>query len=331
MTEQQTILESTYIKDYSPGQEYIGFLAVRKASPDKTNGGTGKPFLNATLSDGDDDYNAKQWNYDGPSPAENTIIKVQAMVETYLGKPQLKIIRWRPAEEGECSQRFIPVCPRSINEMADELHQNIISINHSGLQELVTDLINAYREDFISCPGAMKHHHAYIGGLLEHTLGVAAIASKLALGEEVDKDLLLAGAILHDTGKIWECDWTGHAITMKTEGRFIGHICKGITLIENWTMRCPGVVDRETLNLLLHMIVSHHGKLEWGSPVEPITKEAVILHQADYIDTNLWKINKAEADTEPGTWTKKIYGVNKEFYVPSRDSQELEPAATSGL
>ncbi|MFA5451646.1 MAG: HD domain-containing protein [Dehalococcoidales bacterium] len=276
----------------------------------------GSPYLSLTLSDGETDIASKQWNYVDDPPSENTVIKVQALLETYQGEPQLNIQRWRAAEEGECLQRFIPMSPCDIKQMKESLLVFVGSISNKGLRKLVEAVLECSMEAFCQCPAAMYHHHNYIGGLLEHTLEVVRQAQKLSFGEDINDDLLLAGAILHDIGKIWTYDWSGCSIIMTDLGKMVGHIVKGIVKVSEVGAKITELND-ETIRLLLHLIASHHGKLEWGSPVEPVTKEALILHKADLADVEFWKIAKAASEVEPGQWTGKILGINREFYVPA--------------
>jgi len=298
------------LKDYQPGQTLVEFLAVRKSST--ATASNGKKYLSCTLSDGETEINAKQWDFDGEPPKENTVIKVKADVELFKGNNQLVIQQWRPADVGESDpSKFIGRCPRPIKDMSDELVNYLSSINSQKLSTLVHVILDNCYEKFTTCPGAMRHHHNYIGGLLEHTLSVTAMALTIApMGSS--NDLIIAGGLLHDIGKMFEYDWSGCSIQMTTEGKLCGHIAIGIRILQGYVETTK--LDYETYFALLHMIVSHHGKPEWGSPIEPVMKEAIALHQADALDAQMWKIQKAESETT-GEWTDRIYGIGREFYV----------------
>jgi len=298
------------LKDYQPGQQLVEFLAVRKAST--ATASNGKKYLSLTLSDGETELNGKQWDFAGEAPKENTIIKVKADVELFKGNNQLVIQQWRTAEPGESDpSKFIGKCPIGIEGMKGSLSYWLSLIKNTELNAFVNAIIEANYNKFITCPGAMRHHHAYIGGLLEHALNVTH--NTLLLAPDGNKDLLIAGGLIHDIGKIWEYDWSGCSIQMTTEGKLLGHIAIGIRTLEAVKHEyCD--LDESIYYPLLHMILSHHGKPEWGSPVEPVMKEAIALHQADVLDAQMWKIQKAETEAT-GEWTDRIYGIGREFYV----------------
>lgn len=293
------------ICDCAIGESIVGFFAVRNVNVSTARNGS--TFLSCVLSDGQMELPAKQWDLVGIPPRENTVIKVQAVMDRYQGQPQLVIQRWREAEPGEYKpDQFIPKSPLDPASMWQELQCFIGQIQHPGLSRLVDIVLNNYTDAFISCPGAVKHHHAYIGGLLEHTLGVCKNALAVAT-DNCNKDLLLAGAILHDIGKIQTYDWKGCNITVTDEGKLLGHIVIGAKILEScMSANPPPELDKKTHNALLHLLISHHGKLEWGSPVEPMMKEAVILHAADMLDAQLWKMSRAEAEAEAGEERKQV-------------------------
>ena len=300
------------IKDYTTGQTFVGFMAVRKASVQPTKNGS--KFLSLDLTDGQTDIPAKQWDFTDIPPAENTVIKVKATMDQYQGQPQLIIQRWKLAEPGEADpSQFIGRCPVDIGTMMNELCSYINMIQNPDLKTLVNIIVSDNADRFIACPSAMKHHHAYIGGMLEHTLGV--VSKSMAMSPvEINRDLLIAGAALHDIGKLWEYDWSGCCIQLTNEGRLHGHIAIGVKVLQSYA-EYTEYVGRNIYDALLHVILSHHGRLEWGSPIEPVIKEAIIIHQADMLDVQLNKIQKAETESGDSEWTAKIYGINREFYV----------------
>lgn len=300
------------LKDYQTGQNFAEFLAVVKSTVGTAK--NNKPYLDLRLSDGETQLSAKQWDYTGDAPKENTVIAVKATMESYQGTPQLVVEKWRPSEPGEVDpSKFIGKSPYLITAMWTELQAFLGLIKNQNLASLVDRILENNIDKFTSCPAAMGHHHNYIGGLLEHTLGVLKYALAIA-PDNCNKDLLIAGAILHDFGKIDEYDWSGCTITLKPTGKLLGHIAIGYGTVNHYWSQDQSL-DLDTLNGLLHLILSHHGKLEWGSPVEPKMKEAFVLHQADMMDANLWKINKAEHDAGEEQWTAKISGIGREFYV----------------
>lgn len=318
------------MSDYIVGQKITDFFAVKKS-----NIGTARndsKYLDLRLSDGKQELSAKQWDYTGDSPQENTIIKIQAMVGSYQGQIQLIIQQWRQMQPGECdSIKFLPVCPWSKDDLLEDFYilaEKVQDDDYSNLVKTVTG--SPVFELFVTAPGAKSIHHAYLHGLLEHSVDVARKALAMA-DSSTNKDLLIAGALLHDIGKIHAYDWSGCVITNTAVGYLVGHIALGLMTIDGFIRN----MDQDKKLLLYHLIASHHGKLEWGSPVEPQTKEAVILHAADMMDFQVNVIDKAMAEAAPGSeWTSKARGIGREFYIgglkPELDETVSAPADTTG-
>jgi len=306
-----------YVKvliNYAVGQTFQGFLAIKRCEVRQTS--TKKDYLDLTLSDGHTDMVARAWEHTGPAPTVNTVIYANAMMTQYRSDNQLNINKWRVSGDGECNPAdFLPVTPKDVNQMREELKGYMLRITDPGLVQMLRSIFTFYYNDFIEAPAALYYHEPYIGGLLEHTCGVVDQCLRLAT-DDIDTDLLLTGAILHDIGKCLDYNWKNSCvITMTDTGQLLGHITQGMMLISGQAVNCPDLTT-ERLNLLLHLIASHHGKLEYGSPVEPRTKEAILLHNADMLNAELWKINKAQSQTPDGeNWTGKVIGMNRRFWV----------------
>jgi 3'-5' exoribonuclease len=165
-------------------------------------------------------------------------------------------------------------------------------------------LFNKYEEKFFSAPAAMFHHQNYVGGLAEHSVQVAEKALSLAHAcGDVNKDLIIAGALLHDIGKMYTYKNAGGAIDTTDEGKLLDHIVLGLLLV-NATV--TAYLPAKKLMLLQHIILSHHGKYEWGSPVLPMCREAIIVHEADMMDATMSKIHTLVDETpEEKNWTKR--------------------------
>ena len=299
--------------EYIVGQVITDCFAVRKASIPLT--AKKAKYLSCILSDGKTDYSAKQWDYNSDSlPQEDTVIKVDAVVKEFEGRIQLNITNWVPVDPAEVAPgQFIPKCPINIKVLLEELRGYIAKITDTELNNFVRHILNDIKIDFQQCPAAYTHHHAYLGGLLEHTVGVCKKA--FALGDGCNTSLLIAGAILHDIGKIHEYEWRGCcSIKMTVRGKLHGHIAIGNMMLNEYQKQCP--INQNTFDLLLHMLLSHHGKLELGSPVVPHTLEAYVLHAADAADAVTAKIMKAHFDTSAGQeWTSMVYGIGNAFYI----------------
>jgi 3'-5' exoribonuclease len=309
--------------NYLANKRITDFFAVRKSNIFKAR--NGNDYLDLKLYDGAQEIPAKQWDYTGPLPQENTVIQVTAAVGSYQGQVQFTIQEWSVPQSGECDPgRFLPVCPRSQSSLLDEF----IELTEMVKDEYYAWILKEFMSDgvfaqFIVAPGAKNIHHAYLYGLLEHSVDVTKKALVMA-GNQVDKELLITGALLHDIGKIHENDWSGCAISKTSIGWLLGHITLGLMIIDRLNQKLFNLPEKHTL--LYHLIASHHGKLEWGSPIEPQTKEAIILHAADMLDFQYSVIDKAmEEVSASNEWTGKVAGIGREFYV-GKPAQETEKA-----
>lgn len=214
---------------------------------------------------------------------------------------------------------FLPTSTRPVAEMVAELQKQVASLQ-SPWQELVSHILLApnFLPLFSKSPAARTMHHAYIGGLLEHTLSMAFIADLLAVHYPyVNRNLLLSGVLLHDCGKAIEYELTP-GFTFSDDGRLIGHIIRAITLIEKAALNL-GTMPDESLRQLIHLIASHHGTLEWGSPVVPKTLEAILLHQIDLLDSRVQGFfDYLNHDPGEGPWSQKMSNMfNSELRYPA--------------
>lgn len=308
----------TKLNTASLGQPFSGTLVVRDCSV--RQGSNSKDYLALRLTDGETDITARVWEHTGEPPAVNIVIFVKAAQSEYKGQPQLTITEWRQARPEEYRPAdFLPVCPADREELKKKLRGYIERVRDPGLSQLLYALFRDNKEfvkAFLAAPAATYHHHAYLGGLLQHSVSVADRCLSL-LTPETDVDLLVAGALLHDAGKVYDYDWSGLVISMTESGRLLGHIAQGLLLVDRHAKDCPDLAP-ERLSLLLHLIASHHGKLEWGSPVEPCTLEAVLLHEADYLDMQLFKLELARSQVPKGEGCTKVPGFGRQFWFGER-------------
>jgi 3'-5' exoribonuclease len=248
-------------------------------------------------------------------------VQVKGMVSEYRGMLQL-VLRSasRIAAENVEPADFLPVTSRNIDGMFEKMVQITDSLKTTWLQDFFrlfwadTELARLFK----TAPAAKKMHHAYIGGLLEHTLSMAILVDKLAGHYTgIDRDLLLAGAILHDIGKIREFEFSSH-IDYTSEGRLLSHIVIGIQIIDE-KLKLMKTFPEEQAMLLKHLVVSHHGVREFGSPELPKTIEAVLLNHIDEIDSKVKGIREFMASEDPnGSWTSFHKLLDRHFYLGNK-------------
>ena len=237
--------------------------------------------------------------------------------------PQIQVRRLRPAEPGEYdAAELVPVSPISTGELGERLHQLVDSVGQAHLRALLERVFDGSREPgatFVVAPAAVRNHHAYRHGLLEHSVIVAETAAGVASRlDTVDRDLTVAGGLLHDIGKTQAYTSGGMAPLMTDAGRLRGEIVIGHDMVRDLIAEVPGFPDELALRLL-HVIVSHHGMREKGSPVVPQTREAVIVHYCDDMTARIAAIDDAERATAAGeSWSSRIFMIDAPAYFGSR-------------
>ncbi len=288
-----------YLKDINNGDDVKGIYFIKSAQQGTTQ--RGDPFYSLKIADSSMQTDCKIWAPLSTVFKEiptNTFASIEAKAQTFKDNIQLSIREFRVLDEEEIKNldlsHFIATSPRSKQEMMEEL-QNIIDehLVYKPWKKFVNYVLNDDRVGpyFYDAPGAKSIHHAYLHGLLEHTLGVCknciAISS---LYPEIDKQILIVAALFHDVGKIEEL--SGALGTEYTDiGKLVGHISLGIEILEPYFEKSK--LDRHLVLHLKHLILSHHGELEYGSPKVPVTAEAFILHYADNIDAKIAQIFQA--------------------------------------
>jgi 3'-5' exoribonuclease len=283
---------------------------------------TGEPYLTLTLGDRTGDLDARMW--DNAAEVIDTFerddfIRVRGLMQIHHGRLQLTVHKLaRIAPESLDQSDFFPASSRDLDEMVAELRQIVAGIDTPPLQELLRAIVND--PEIVSrlrvAPAAKSVHHAFIGGLLEHVLSMCSVAKLIGPHyRDIDLDLLLSGVILHDIGKIHELTYE-RSFGYSTVGQLLGHIHIGIRMIDDKIRGIPGFPDR-LRTLLHHMILSHHGELEYGSPKVPVFPEALLLHHIDNLDSKMECMRAAiEKDRLVETcWTS---------YVPPLDRSVLK-------
>jgi len=287
-------LSSPFLADLREGDAFEGFYVIRESSLNTTV--NGKYYIRLTIADSSASIGANMWDatpeifQDCPP---SSVIKVQGISEMYRGRQQLRITRLRHAHESEYSlERFLPHTKFDIAEMQNELLAFVDSLADQDYKALAEAFFQDRKmlEDFSHAPAARDVHHAWIGGLLEHTLSLARMAENFSAQARVNRDLLLLGTLLHDIGKTEELA-VGLSIEYTDRGKLLGHLYIGAEMA---AIRAEGIANFPSvkLNLVQHLILSHHGRFEYGSPVLPKTPEAFALHHLDNLDAKVVTANR---------------------------------------
>jgi len=297
------------------------FLLIKSTAERKTR--TGKPFLTITFQDTSGEMTGNLWDV-SPEQVEmfkpSTVVFVKGKREEYNGQPQLRIDKIRVASDSEPNnpELYVKRAPLNRETMIEKLNDVIFEITNPSMNRIVRYLLNKYNKEFFHAPAAKSNHHAFNGGLAYHTVSMIEVAKAIAsYYPNINRSLLYAGLILHDLGKVIEL--SGPTATEYTlEGQLIGHI---VLVDQEITDACEALkipTDAEDVLLLRHVILAHHGELEYGSPVRPQVKEAEIIHYLDQIDAKINMIEDEISKTEPGDFTTKIWAMeNRRFYKPT--------------
>lgn len=321
-------MKRTFVNIIEPGQTVDDiFVARDKQLAYKKDGA---PYLTLSLVDRSGAMKAVVWDNVHTITkafASGDYISVKGSVVEYRDALQLVVRHLERRETSEIDARdFLPVTERDVDRMIDQL----IQISRTVQDRHLSRLLAAFFEDedfvnlFKTAPAAKKMHHAYLGGLLEHTLSIARLIQAIAGHYKgIDKDLLLTGGILHDIGKIYEFSYETH-IDYSDEGRLLNHIVIGVEMIEK---KIAGLSDfpKDLALVLKHMIVSHHGTRDFGSPEPPKTLEAVILYYMDELDAKVTGIRAfMEAEDPEAPWTSYHRVFERFFYKGEVDNRSSE-------
>lgn len=315
------MLKQKRLNELNNSDEFTSFLLITKAEIKTAK--NGKPFLNLELRDQSAALPAKVWSntediFD--TAKEGVIVKVDGSIEEYNGTLQIRVEKIRPANEKDkvLSDDFLPKSVRPLNEMIDEFNSVIGSIANPYLNKLTKKVFSVENfNKFCRTPAGKAWHHAYIHGLIEHTLEIVKICDLMAmLHPEINRDLLISSALLHDFGKTEELTYE-NSFDYSDKGKLIGHIVISAIEIEKNISLIPNFPE-DLKNQLIHLVLSHQGKLEFASPVEPKTLEAIVLYHADELSAkaNAYKY-AIEVDKNRGSkWTRFLPLANTSLYIP---------------
>ncbi len=316
------------VEELPGGAPVVACYCVASIQKDQTR--AGKPYYRLQLSDRHGTIEARVWDPVAEIMAQvrqGGFVGVRGRLEVFNGARQVKVSEIAPVAVGvDDLELFLPRSPRDPQEMEAELQGLLASVCDAGLRALLARLLDPGSETgrvFRRAPAAKLNHHAYLAGLFEHTLSITRACALMAehYGPEIDRDLLIAGALLHDLGKIREIG-TDAGFPYTDEGKLLGHILLGLQMVAD-TARAVPELSEQRLLLLQHLIASHQGRYEWQSPREPRILEALVLHYCDDLDA---KMNQAAAllRTVEGGWTAHDRGLGRELFRHGRtDGDEL--------
>lgn len=327
-----------YLREVQPGQRILGYFKVREKQLEKFRDTTRGRYLTLVLADKSGEMLARVWE-NAEDLAEKfsvgDVVKIIGDVELYRNRPQLIIQRLREATSNEyTTSDFERTAARPIDEMRAELLRLLGSVTNSSLRELLHLLFSDPQllDAFCNAPAARKVHHAYHGGLLEHVLEIVALAQPLLqLYPELDADLLLTGIILHDIGKIYEFTWEPE-LDYTDAGRLLGHVVLGLQIVHGAIGKIADFPPDLSLRLQ-HMLASHHGRYEWGSPRRPKTLEAIALHHLEDLSAQVNRFSEvlqARPDRD-GHWTTFETSLGRALYLGPDGDDSLSIEESSQL
>jgi len=308
------------IRELTIDETFELFLLIKNA--DVRLAKNGKKFIAFTFQDTSGTIDGKYWDASEEEISRFTagkVVLLNGKREVYQGNPQVKIIHMRLADSDEPSEPtlYMERAPLKREEMVEEINQTIFEITNAHWQRIVRHLLTQYQKEFFDFPAAKRNHHAFANGLAYHTVSMLRLGKAICREyPELNAALLYSGIILHDLGKVKEL--SGAMATEYTlAGNLIGHL---VLVDEEITKACMTLkIDEndEDVVVLRHMVLAHHGLLEYGSPVRPRIMEAEVLHQIDNMDASIQMMLGSIRQTEPGTYTDRIFGLdNRSFYVP---------------
>lgn len=246
------------------------------------------------------------------------IVNVTGVKVTYRDQMQLKISNITEADS-QAIEMFVESAPVAKHELQESIERYILLIEDPTMQRITRKLISKYSEQFYTHPAASKNHHEYMSGLAYHTDSMLRLADAMAtLYPSLNRSYLYAGIILHDLGKVIELSGPVSP-TYTTVGKLIGHINIIVSEIHvvAHELGLNSEAENESLMILEHLVLSHHGKYEYGSPKLPMMREAEMIHYIDNIDARMMMLDRALDATSPGEFTPRIFALeNRQFYKP---------------
>ena len=310
------------LDELNVGDSFTGFYILKNVFLKVTN--SGKPYMACSLADASMMIEAKVWDYAGPiGPAdEGKIVKVQGLMQEFKGAPQIKVERIRLATDQDPYDlaELVPVAPIDRQMAYRQLEMMIESMADKDYSAVCMEFLRRHGEQLQKMPAAKSVHHSFVGGLLMHTMYMMQTADFLAglYDQVIDRSLLLAGTMLHDIAKLQEFVVSDLGVVMEysVKGQLLGHLVMGAQ--EAAEICAQLQIPEEKSILLQHMLLSHHGQPEFGAAVVPMCAEAELLNYIDNIDAKMEIYRENLEKTQPGTFSPRIFALEKKIYNHSK-------------
>lgn len=292
------------------------FLAVDCAARRDSRGA---PYLSLKLVDRTGSVDSRMWNLPpelAGGLARPEYVYVEGHTHEYRGMLQVKIEKMKVLPPGELDAGdYLPVTSQDRQALRAEVELAGRELEKGPLRRLFEAMVSdeGFWEDFCSAPAAKALHHACIGGLLEHAVSCLRVAKALVEVYPVDRDLLIFGAIFHDVGKVRELSWHG-GFGYTTEGRLLGHVVLGERIVRSYIERIPDFPE-ELADHISHIMLSHQGEVEYGSPKRPRTLEAILVHFIDNMDARAAMYLESTRNVRPGGWSHHDNPLGRDLYV----------------
>ena len=286
------------------------------------------PYYGLTISDGDDNLDARIWsialvnNLKAEKIENGEVYKMTVKVNDYAGKNQIIITKIEDPDEDLDLSTFFKSAPINREELEEYILAKMNNLHNPVLRKIVFDCIEPRKKSYFTHPAAVTMHHNYIGGLAHHVYSMLKLAERFKENyPALNFDLLESGILIHDIGKLEEIA-DGKSPTYSKEGNLLGHIVIGMNILHQ-VLVMNGYEETEEGLALMHMIASHHGELEYGSPKEPLMLEALALHLIDLTDAKLAGCTEFIQKTPKGSYSNQIPSIGKKaYYVPNIEGEE---------
>ena len=312
------------ISELQPGWYFSGPILVRSA--ETRVGKNGKSYVDLNLADATGEVNSKLWNSEAQAPKSGTVLELKGRAESFQGRVQLRVEGIREVSRADVDmRRLVASAPLPPEEMLQTIRQTVDSFRSEKLRRLVQELLRMAGDRLSWFPAAQRMHHAEKSGLLHHTTDMLKLAEKLlSCYPYLNRDLLLAGVVIHDLGKLWELDSDelGSVSDYTRDGILVGHLVRGVALIELAAEHTN--IRGEVVELLQHMVISHHGVPEYGSPRYPQTPEAEALHWLDTLDARMNELEGIQRRTPEGAFSEPIRSLDGRRMYHPRYTEDAE-------